>query len=166
MDIYRRLAKKLDSLPHGFPAAESGVELKILRKIFSTEDAETALKLKPIPEPAEKIAKRFGKTVEETQRILDGMAEKGQIFSMTAGGKQVYALVPFVVGIYEFQLERLDRELAELCEEYMPILGKVLGGSRPALARVVPINRSQADDQGSGIIPADALYLPQGDGAA
>ena len=39
-DVYQRLAKKLDELPNGFPATESGVELKILRKIFTQEEAE------------------------------------------------------------------------------------------------------------------------------
>ena len=35
-DVYEQLAKKLDKIPNGFPATESGVELKILRKIFYT----------------------------------------------------------------------------------------------------------------------------------
>jgi len=33
-DVYKQLAKKLDKIPNGFPATESGVELKILRKIL------------------------------------------------------------------------------------------------------------------------------------
>ncbi len=33
-DIYRLLARHLDSLPAGFPPTENGVELKILRKLF------------------------------------------------------------------------------------------------------------------------------------
>ncbi|MBW1683615.1 MAG: 4Fe-4S ferredoxin, partial [Deltaproteobacteria bacterium] len=34
-DVYRKLAKVLDTLPNGFPATESGVELKLLMKIFT-----------------------------------------------------------------------------------------------------------------------------------
>ena len=34
-DVYERLAKRLDELPNGFPASASGVDLKILRKIFT-----------------------------------------------------------------------------------------------------------------------------------
>ena len=34
-DVYGRLAKALDKLPNGYPAAEDGVHLEILRKIFS-----------------------------------------------------------------------------------------------------------------------------------
>ena len=141
-DVYRSLAKTLDKLPSGFPATKSGVELKILRKIFSPEDAEMALKLKSMPETAETIAERLKTPVEEMRSILDSMAEKGQIGSMTMGGKQVYILMPFVIGIYEFQLDRLDKELSDLFEEYAPTLLPKVGGYKPGFARVVPLNKS------------------------
>jgi hypothetical protein len=32
--IYSNLAKVLDTLPNGFPATDSGVELKLLKRIF------------------------------------------------------------------------------------------------------------------------------------
>jgi electron transport complex protein RnfB len=141
-DVYKRLAKKLDSLPHGFPATESGVELRVLRKIFSPEDAEFALKLKPLPETAEQIAKRLRQPVDRVEKTLGQMAANGQIGSFKMKGQQRYMLMPFVVGIYEFQLARLDKELADLVEEYMPSLMKVIGGYKPAVARVVPVNKS------------------------
>jgi len=140
-DVHKRLAKKLDKLPQGFPATESGVELKILRKIFSPEDAEMALRLKPLPETAERIARRLGYSDDDMLAILDGLADRGQIGSFKLKGKQRYALMPFVVGIFEFQLPRMDRELAELCEEYAPHLAMTLGGAGPPLARVVPVHQ-------------------------
>ena len=140
-DVYTRLAKKLDRLPQGFPATKSGVELRILRKIFAPEDAEMALRLKPMPETAEHIARRLGHPEDEMRAILDGLADRGQIGSFKLKGKQRYALMPFVVGIFEFQLSRMDRELAELCEEYAPHLANTLGGAGPPLARVVPVHR-------------------------
>ena len=42
IDLYRQLARHLDRLPGGFPATESGVELRILRRLFSPQDAELA----------------------------------------------------------------------------------------------------------------------------
>ena len=140
-DVYKRLAKKLDEMPTGFPATKSGVELKILRRIFSPEDAAMALKLKPLPETAEEVAGRLGQPVEEVRVTLDGMAEKRQIGSMKMGGRQVYMLAPFVLGIYEFQLERLDKELVDMVEEYMPELAKGIGEKGPSMARVVPVNQ-------------------------
>jgi hypothetical protein len=38
--IFAKLAKVLDTLPSGFPATESGIEIKILKKIFQPEEAE------------------------------------------------------------------------------------------------------------------------------
>jgi electron transport complex protein RnfB len=139
-DVYKNLAKKLDGLPNGFPATESGVELRILKKIFAPEEAEMALKIRPLPETAEAIAERLGKPLAEMDAILEDMVKKGQIGSARIKGQQVYMFAPFVVGIFEFQLDRLDKELADLIEEYAPSLMPVLGQVPPALMRVVPVN--------------------------
>ena len=116
-DVYRRLAKKLDEMPNGFPATESGVELKILRKIFSPQEAEFALDLSPTPGRAKTIAKRIGKPADEAKSMLDKMAEKGQLGRFMAGGQYIYMLFPFLPGIYEFQKDRIDKELAYLILE-------------------------------------------------
>lgn len=141
MTIFERLRDHLDALPHGFPPAADGVELRILAKIFTPGEAELALALLPVPEPAEAIARRIGRGPDETAAALDAMAVKGEIAALRHGGRRMYTLVPFVFGIYEFQLPRMDAELAALCEDYMPTLHRVLGGYPPALGRVVPVNQ-------------------------
>ncbi|HSN55285.1 MAG TPA: hypothetical protein VLT32_11465, partial [Candidatus Sulfomarinibacteraceae bacterium] len=154
-DVYQRLARALDGLPHGYPSTESGVELRILRKIFSPEDADMALRLKVLPETAAMIARRLRRRTDEMRGILDTMAERGQIYKLRMRGRDYYGLAPFVVGIWEFQLNRIDRELAELFEEYAPALLGSLGGVAPALARVVPVNRRI--DAKAEILPYDDL---------
>jgi len=139
-DVYRRLAKKLDDLPNGFPATERGVEIEILKKIYAPAEAEMAMQMRPVPETAEDIAGRLGKPVSEMQSILDDMTRKGQIGSFKLSGQQVYMFYPFVLGIYEFQLPRLDREFVDLFEEYAPAFLAKLGGFKPALLRVIPVN--------------------------
>jgi len=139
-DVYKRLAQKLDELPNGYPATESGVELKILRHIFTPEEAELTLKMRPMPETVEAAAERLGKPVSEMQAILDTMVKKGQIGSFKMFGQQMYMLFPFIVGIYEFQLKRMDKELADLFEEYAPELIRTVGSFAPAVARVVPVS--------------------------
>lgn len=139
-DVYKRLAKKLDEMPNGYPATESGVELKILKKIFTPEEAEMTLKMRPMPETVEAVASRLGKSVSEMQPILDNLVEKGQIGSFKMGGQQVYMFFPFIIGIYEFQLNRMDKELSDLFEEYLPELMKSVGGFEPPATRVVPVN--------------------------
>ncbi|MFI5166280.1 MAG: ATP-binding protein [Thermoanaerobaculales bacterium] len=138
--IYQRLAAKLDQLPSGFPRTESAIELRILARIFSPEDAAMAVSLLPVPETVEGIGSRLGRPATDLRIILDAMVERGQIGSMMMRGKKLYMLAPFVVGIYEFQLPRMDAELAAMFEEYAPHLLPAVGGHKPALARVVPVN--------------------------
>jgi len=140
-DVYDRLARALDKLPHGYPSTEDGVELEILRKIFSPKDAAMTLRLKPIPEPVEVIAHRVRRPADEVGPILDAMADRGQIFKMRQRGVVNYGMAPFVIGIWEYQLNHLDREMAELFERYAPTLLTTLGASEPALVRVVPVNK-------------------------
>jgi len=140
-DVYRRLASRLDQFPNGFPATESGVELKILRKIFTPEEAEMTLKIRPLPETAEQIAERLGKPLEEMESILDDMVQKGHIATTKMEGRRVYMLFPFLLGVWEFQLDRLDKELTDLMEEYFPTLtNQSLGKHEPGFFRVIPVN--------------------------
>lgn len=41
-DVYRKLARRLDTIPNGFPATGSGVELRMLATIFTLEKAALA----------------------------------------------------------------------------------------------------------------------------
>src|SRR3989304_9408439 len=74
------------------------------------------------------------------QPVLDAMVTRGQIATVRYRGEHVYMLAPFVIGIYEFQPPHMDAELAALFEEYAPTLVNTVGGEKPALARVVPVN--------------------------
>ncbi len=138
-DVYKRLATRLDELPGGYPATESGIELKILEKIFSPEEAEWTLKMRSVPETVEQVAERLGKPVPEMQEILDNLHEKGQIGSFKMFGQRMYMLFPYIVGIYEFQLNRMDKEMAHLFEEYAPEMIKEFGTLEPAVGRVIPV---------------------------
>jgi Na+-translocating ferredoxin:NAD+ oxidoreductase subunit B len=139
-DSYKLLAAKLNRMPNGFPSTEGGVELRILKKIFSPEDAGIALKMGMMPESAEDIAKRLHEPAANTKTLLDEMVAKGQLTTFMMNGVQKYFLMPFVIGIYEFQVKRLDKELSDLFEEYLPYLTPVLGGKKPALTRIIPVH--------------------------
>jgi electron transport complex protein RnfB len=140
-DIYKDFAAKLDGFPNGFPATESGVELKILKKIFTPEEVEVALKLSPMPETVEAIAQRFGKAVPDTQATLDTMAKRGLVGFLKESGQELYMLMPFVIGLMESStLHRMNREIAELFEQYAPYLSRGYGRFAPAEARVVPVS--------------------------
>ena len=140
-DVYRNLAKVLDTLPNGFPATESGIELKLLKRIFEPEQAELFCDLKLTFETAEQIAQRTGRPLEDVEKTLTAMWERGQIFGVKFGPVKVFKMVPWAFGIYEFQLPHMDRELAEMCEEYMTVYGQQFFEKTPQLMQVIPIER-------------------------
>ncbi len=76
-NIYTQLASFLDNLPGGFPSTESGVELKILQRLFNPEEAELAMHLALIDEPAKVIAYRAGKPVKYVAEIAGADGEEG-----------------------------------------------------------------------------------------
>jgi len=63
-DIYYRLRDLLDTIPSGFPSTPDGVEIRILKKIFSEEEAEITTKLMMRYETAQTIAGRAGMDAE------------------------------------------------------------------------------------------------------
>ena len=64
-------------MPHGFPETESGVELKLLAKIFTPEEAALASEMRLTPESAEQIAQRTGRDPAQTAGLLMEMMQKG-----------------------------------------------------------------------------------------
>lgn len=143
-DVYARLRVFLDKLPAGFPETPTGVELKILKKMFTPEQAELTMNLSRKPETASDIARRTGMDVAQLSERLEEMAQNGLIFRTREGDKRFYRAFQFVVGLYEFQLGRLDREFCELFEEYMPYLGVSMIRYTSQL-RVIPVESSLAN---------------------
>ncbi len=141
--VYKDLRERLDMFSIGFPQTKSGVELKILKNMFTEEDAELFLNLTPMLQKPSTIAEQVGKDVGETTEHLEQMAKKGLIFRLRKGDKVMYGASPFVVGSFEYQLGRLDKELAELIEQYFNegFLSTGLAGSCPPL-RTIPVHQS------------------------
>ncbi|MBW1990111.1 MAG: 4Fe-4S binding protein [Deltaproteobacteria bacterium] len=138
-DVYKKLAKVLDTLPNGFPPSPTGAEIKLLKKIFEPEEAELFCDLRLKFETPEQIAQRTGRPLEGLDEMLTRMWKKGQIFGVDFGTTRVFKMMPWAFGIYEFQIDRMDREFAELCEEYNPVYGVQFFNTKPALMQVVPV---------------------------
>ncbi len=139
---YQELAKQLDALPNGFPATPNGAELRLLAKLFSPEEAHLAAQLRPDLETVEEIAARIGAEAGELRKQLKGMSRRGLIRAGRKENGLGFALMPFVVGIYEMQMNTLDEELARLFEEYFHQgFGEVLR-VRPQVHRVIPIGET------------------------
>jgi NAD-dependent dihydropyrimidine dehydrogenase PreA subunit len=141
-DVYHKLAKHLDNLPGGFPPTESGVELRILRRLFTPEEAELALHLTLIAEEPRVIARRAKIGAEETARRLEEMAKKGLIYRIASPDKPMrYMALQYIIGIWEFHVNDLDVELIKDMKEYFPTLFDKSWQKGPQL-RTIPVGRS------------------------
>ncbi len=118
---YIKLQHHLDRQAVGFPATKSGSEIRILKHIFTPEEAEIATCLTYKFEPLETVFERAGHLVESPEKLselLEGIEEKGGIESKTKGGKRLYCNAPLVVGMYEYQLGKLTPEFIKDFDEY------------------------------------------------
>ena len=142
-EIYYRLREKLDQYSFGYPTTQSGIELKILEKLFSEEEAEMFLSLTPQLQTPEEVAQRTGRGLDDVATLLEQMAEKGLLFRLRKENVSKYGAPAFVAGIYEFQLPRIDREFAQMVEEYgNEAFHQATAEGASLFLRPIPINRS------------------------
>jgi len=142
-DVYERLALFLDRLPAGFPASPGGAELRILRRLFAPDEASLFMCLSLLSESAGVVAYRARLPKAEVVSRLKEMAEKGLIASGAGRkGEPEYSVSQYVVGFLEDQVDRLDRELAELAEEYNPVFFKEGPWAKVPQIRTIPIGKS------------------------
>jgi ferredoxin/DNA-binding MarR family transcriptional regulator len=141
-DVYENLRERLDDFASGYPTTQSGVEIRILKKLFTEDEAEIFLKLSPLGEAPEDVAKRLGRDPAETAELLERMSKKGLLFRLRNGDNAHYNVVPFVPGIYDFQLNTMDREFAQDMQDYTEEgFGRTIQGHKTPIMRTIPINR-------------------------
>ncbi len=144
-DVYERLRQKLDGLATGYPATESRAEIRILKQLFTEEEAEFFLLLAPLPQTPAEVAEKLERDPEETAAMMEGMAKKGLLFRVRKDETVRYAAVPYIVGIFEFQINRMDRQLAlDMNEYFETALGKTVQAFKTPVMRTVPVNREVA----------------------
>jgi Na+-translocating ferredoxin:NAD+ oxidoreductase subunit B len=148
--LYRRLRKHLHAMPVGYPSTRSGVELKILRHLFAPEEARLALHMTHGFDTAETIGERAAKegvSPPQCENHLREMAAKGSILRRDTDAQPRYALIPFVVGMYEFQIRRMTPELYENAARYFrEAFGFTYLSTAVPQMRVIPIRQSVAGE--------------------
>jgi len=147
--VYRELQRYLDRLPGGFPEVESGLDIKLLKRFFTPEEAELARQLSMKPEPLPRIYNRVRKsgiTIEELRQLLDRMMRKGTILTAEEGYTEThYSNAEFAMGgIFNFQINRLSKELLADYHQYMAERrSKARPGSGGGLPlRTIPVEQS------------------------
>jgi Na+-translocating ferredoxin:NAD+ oxidoreductase subunit B len=142
-DLYDQLARLLDSMPGGFPATESGVERRILQRLFTPDEARLALSLTLLPEEPRVIARRARITVEAALALLTSMEGKGLLYGEHPAGRPPrYMAQQFVVGIWEYQVNKLNTGLIHDFEEYLPVLADPDVWRKVPQVRTIPVGEA------------------------
>jgi electron transport complex protein RnfB len=144
--VYRELARKLDSIPPGFPATESGVELQLLARLYTREEATIVTAMRLTYEAAGDIAARAAIDSGAAYDILNGAARKGLVRARLGEQGRTFALKPQTGGLvgysYEQVLRRADAKAAEL---YVQWIEETRGGGLsdfPAARRVIAVEEA------------------------
>jgi electron transport complex protein RnfB len=151
--VYRELQEHLDQTPEGFPAVPSGLDIKLLKLLFTESEARIAAHLSVIePEPVEVIYRRLREcgleiSPEELQQTLSGMLNRGTILAYREGYTETRYLnaEPFAGGIFDFQVNRLTEELMQAFEQYHTESRSKAGGAGGKLflpLRTIPVEKS------------------------
>ncbi len=145
--IYRLLQRHLNQQPIGFPAALLGSDIRVLRRLFTPDEAKVALHLSYKPAPTDQIAAKAAPQFSsgQTKALLESMFGKGSIGWNEQDKMDHWFLLPLVVGMYEAAQdgdavpEFLDDAFA-----YMNTVsfGKAFINARPSQMRTIPINKS------------------------
>ncbi len=145
--IYGELQRHLDKLPIGYPPTDSGIEIRILKHLFTPEEAAVATCLSLTTEPLGVIHPRAREkiaiSVQTLEQLLDGMVRKGTILTRSERGEKYYGNAMLIVGMFELQVNRLTREFALDMEEYLggAFAGELHRSKIPQL-RTIPVRKS------------------------
>lgn len=144
---YTRLQQHLDRLPIGFPPSRTGADIRLLKHIFTPEEAKIALCLSHRHAPAKALFARAGHLVDSVPKLEDrlrAMVKKGGIEFRKEKGQRLYANAPLVVGMYELQVDRLTPELIRDFKAYTSEkrYGISLLGTKVPQMRTIPIHKS------------------------
>jgi len=143
-DVYERLADAMDAQPAGFTRTPNKLEIKLLRLVFTPEEALVASTMSRKLETAAEIAERVGLPEDEVTVLLESMVPRRMVrldtLALESGVKglgkveakpgqapkaesvKTYRLNPFLVGWYESYLQDTKPaapEFARIYEQYV-----------------------------------------------
>jgi len=136
--LQQRLSQKVQANPG------SSTLMKILRILFSPEDAKLARKLPHNLTPVNVLSKKLNIPLDELNDKVTEMAHRGVVFDIECNGQRYVTLPPVVIGFFEFVFMRARpdipmKELSLLFEQYFTenngALAKSFWQGRTQLAR-------------------------------
>jgi len=143
--VYRRLQQALNKHPVGFRTSETGADIRLLKHIFTPEQAELASRLDWHFQSTKTIYDKVSDIVssrEELSLMLHDILQRGGL-TYRRREREMWALAPLVVGMYEYQVDRITPEMLADAEEYWASpKSDPPPPERPSQMRVIPIGTS------------------------
>jgi len=152
--VYHQLRYEIDTrTTTAFPSSDSGLEIRILKQIFTPFEAQIAIQLSALLEGIKRFHKRVTKSgidisIYDLEDLLDGLVRKGGIIYekllFNNPKKKMYGLLQFVIGIYEMQVDKLTKHLAEDAERYLheTFIYSFRDTGDHKQMRTIPVNKS------------------------
>ena len=121
---YTQLSDRINRFPQGAPPSKT--LFKILKMLFTEQEAQL-VSLMPIkPFTAEKASRIWKMDILKTKKILEKLAGRAILVDIEQNGESVYSLPPPMAGFFEFSLMRIrddidQKALSELFYQYMNV---------------------------------------------
>jgi electron transport complex protein RnfB len=166
-DVYERLADAMDAQPAGFTRTPNKLEIKLLRLVFTPEEALVASTMSRKPETPAEIAARVGLPEEKVTVLLESMVPRRMVradtLALETGVKGLgkveakpgqarvetvkkYRVSPFLVGWYESYLQEDKADSTEFARTYEQYVieggGEKVFCPRPGPQGVIPYRGS------------------------
>ncbi len=144
--VYVELQQHLDKQAVGFPATKSGVEIRILKELFTPEQASLALHLNYTPQSALDIynqVKSNSISLEKVKSLLEEIERNGAICSTLKNGTEHYFTMPLLVGIVELHGNKATPQFwADFGEYTSGEFGKAYASTKVSQLRTIPVEKS------------------------
>lgn len=142
-DIYIELSKHLDAMPAGFPKSKNGSEMKLLKKFYTPEQARISLHLSRMPQTSGQVAKKMEMDPVEAAEKIEQMAKEGSVLRISTPDGPLYLQPNFLMGIYEWHVNAVDKEVAEYADDYYDAMFEQHWvGLKTKQLRIVPVDQS------------------------
>ncbi|MCP3927455.1 MAG: 4Fe-4S dicluster domain-containing protein [Desulfobacterales bacterium] len=142
-EVYIKLREHIDKMPAGYAKTESGAEIKMLKKFYTETQAKIAVTIGPMPETDETIADRLDMDRETAISEIRKMASEGSLFRVSTPDGPLFRHPNFIMGLYEWHVNVVDKEVAELADDiYDSLFENHWKGRKTKQLRVVPVDTS------------------------
>jgi Na+-translocating ferredoxin:NAD+ oxidoreductase subunit B len=145
-NIYKELQQHLDKQAVGFPATKTGVEINILKELFTPEQVPVALRVSVEPKSAKQVYAELGATeltLEKTTHLLDEMVINGAITLEERDGTDYFFTMPLLVGVIEKHGYKATPQFWRNFGAYMAgEYGKDYANTNVSQMRTIPVQKS------------------------